>query len=146
MTDLRQLIVPVGVLALVVACDARPGASQPTAARATTTRTSDFEPAGPPAVAVGEGEAATCVSGTSAPVACRLLFSGGGEATTLTATAKDGGEHVFKGRRQDGWWSGTLNGAPAMAYELNRGHVVFASTDLGARWEYWTAGNEHGSY
>ena len=143
MTKFRHLIVPVGVLAVAVACDAQTTASRPAMAR---TQASDFEPAGPPAVADGEGEAATCVSGSSAPVPCRLLFAGGGDAMTLSATSTDGGEHVFKGQRQDGWWSGTLNGAPAMAHELNQGHVVFASVDLGARWEYWTAGNEHGSY
>lgn len=146
---LRHLIVPMGVLAVAVACDAQPGESrQPTASRqaAAPDPVSEFERAEPSAVAAGEGEAATCVSGGAEAVACRVRFVGGGDTMTLTATSRDGGEHVFKGQRQNGWWSGTLNGAPAMAHELNRGHVVFATVDLGARWEYWTSGNEHGSY
>ncbi len=53
---------------------------------------------------------------------------------------------IFRGNRQGRWWSGTLNGEPAMGYELNRGHVVFNTRTLDGAFEYWTRGNEHGSY
>lgn len=53
---------------------------------------------------------------------------------------------TFKGKAQTGWWSGTLDGKPAMGYELNRGHVVYSTTDLGTTFEWWSAGMQHGNY
>lgn len=52
----------------------------------------------------------------------------------------------FVGKSQSGWWSGTLDGKPAMGYERNRGHVVFSTTDLAHTFSWWSQGNEHGSY
>ncbi len=52
----------------------------------------------------------------------------------------------FTGKSQTGWWSGQLNGQPAMGYELNRGHVVFSTADLKTTFEWWSEGNEHGTY
>lgn len=100
---------------------------------------------------------ATASSGDSTPATC--IF-GDGEPTPCTMTSRatdgDGGVAIsfrigpdtirFRGKRQDRWWSGTLNDKPAMAYELNRGHVVFNARDLDRAFEYWTKGNEHGSY
>lgn len=53
---------------------------------------------------------------------------------------------VFEGRSNSGWWSGTLNGRPAMGYERNRGNVVFATTDLKTRFAWWYPANGHGTY
>lgn len=53
---------------------------------------------------------------------------------------------TFEGKAQTGWWSGTLDGKPAMGYELNRGHVVYSTTDLGTTFEWWSAGMQHGNY
>jgi hypothetical protein len=52
----------------------------------------------------------------------------------------------FVGKSQSGWWSGQLNGRPAMGYERNRGHVVFSTTDLKTTFAWWSEGNEHGAY
>lgn len=52
----------------------------------------------------------------------------------------------FEGKSQTGWWSGKLDGKPAMGYELNRGHTVYSTADLGTRFEWWTPGMQHGSY
>jgi hypothetical protein len=58
-----------------------------------------------------------------------------------------GNNHVrFTGKSQTGWWSGQLNGQPAMGRELNRGHVVFSTSDLKTTFEWWSKGNEHGTY
>ena len=54
--------------------------------------------------------------------------------------------HTFVGKPQTGWWSGQLDGKPAMGYERNRGHVVFSTTDLQSTFEWWSKDNEHGSY
>lgn len=53
---------------------------------------------------------------------------------------------TFQGKAQTGWWSGTLDGKPAMGYELNRGHVVYSTTDLGTTFEWWSSGMQHGNY
>ena len=52
----------------------------------------------------------------------------------------------FIGRSQTGWWSGTLNGKPAMGYERNRGNVVFSTTDLKQTFAWWYPRDEHGTY
>lgn len=52
----------------------------------------------------------------------------------------------FEGKSQTGWWSGKLDGKPAMGYELNRGHTVYSTVDLGTRFEWWTPGMQHGNY
>jgi hypothetical protein len=58
-----------------------------------------------------------------------------------------GNNHVrFTGMAQTGWWSGQLDGQPAMGHELNRGHVVFSTLDLKTTFEWWSEGHEHGTY
>lgn len=52
----------------------------------------------------------------------------------------------FVGKSQSGWWSGRLNGQPAMGYERNRGHVVFSTMDLESTFTWWSEGHEHGAY
>lgn len=53
---------------------------------------------------------------------------------------------TFAGKTQTGWWSGKLDGKPAMGYELNRGHVVYSTGDLGTAFEWWLPGMRHGNY
>ena len=64
----------------------------------------------------------------------KMIFSGAGQPT------------VFVGKPQTGWWSGKLNGKPAMGYERNRGNIVFSTTDLSSRFAWWYPIEEHGSY
>lgn len=83
------------------------------------------------------------------------------EARAATCTMRDqvgadGTHHIafvsgktttrFVGKAQSGWWSGTLDGRPAMGYERNRGHVVFSTTDLAHTFSWWSPGSEHGAY
>lgn len=58
-----------------------------------------------------------------------------------------GGKRVrFSGKAQTGWWSGELDGDPAMGFERNRGHTTYSTTDLKTSFEWWSKGSEHGSY
>ncbi|MGH9381450.1 MAG: hypothetical protein ACRD2Z_12655 [Thermoanaerobaculia bacterium] len=79
------------------------------------------------------------------------------QSCTLRDRVEPDGTHVmtfvtadartrFTGKSQSGWWSGRLNGRPAMGYELNRGHIVYSTIDLTMTFEWWSAGHEHGSY
>jgi len=78
-------------------------------------------------------------------------------ACTMTDHVEDGVHHMefrieggqqvtFVGRSQTGWWSGTLNGKPAMGYERNRGNLVFSTVDLETSFAWWYPGQEHGAY
>ena len=90
-------------------------------------------------------EALRCVVDEKPPVACRM------QATTRKGVRElhfdVGGRHVrFVGRAQGGWWSGTLDGKPAMGFERNRGHVVFSTTDLTRTFAWFYPAEEHGTY
>ncbi|HVJ02064.1 MAG TPA: hypothetical protein VM662_07775 [Sphingomonas sp.] len=91
-------------------------------------------------------ESATCVFDTAPPEPCEILFTVERGSTRMMARGRSGKRVIFVGRRNSGWWSGTLNGAPAMAYERNRGNVVFSTRTLDRSFQYWTRGNEHGNY
>ena len=76
---------------------------------------------------------------------------------SMKDTASTGGAHTmvftgagprltFVGKRQNGWWSGKLNGKPAMGYERNRGNVVMATYDQSVSFSWWYPGSEHGTY
>ncbi|MBB5710893.1 hypothetical protein [Sphingomonas xinjiangensis] len=93
------------------------------------------------------GEPATCVFDTAPPEPCEVTFqAGAGGATLLRARGRSGKQVTFSGRRNSGWWAGTLDGKSAMGLELNRGNVVFSTRALDRSFQYWTRGNEHGSY
>lgn len=92
-------------------------------------------------------ESATCVFDTAPPEPCELRFTvERGGNTRMTARGHRGKQVIFVGKRASGWWAGTLNGAPAMGHELNRGNVVFSTRALDRSFQYWTRGNEHGTY
>lgn len=90
---------------------------------------------------------ATCIFDVAPPEPCTIDVRVDADGTTrLEATGSGGRRARFAGRRADGWWSGTLDGAPAMGYERNRGNVAFATQALDRSFQYWTAGNAHGRY
>lgn len=82
-----------------------------------------------------------CVFGDAAkPVPCiltdtasrtghRMIFAAGKQRA------------LFVGRNNSAWWSGQLNGKPAMGHETNRGHTVYSTTDLRSRFEWWYPGS-----
>ena len=88
----------------------------------------------------------TCVFGYGEPTACRATADASPDGTVTVVYRATGRQAVFRGRSQSGWWSGTLNGAPAMGYELNRGHIVYSTRDLKGVFEHWSAGMQHGRY
>lgn len=87
-----------------------------------------------------------CSRDDAPAVECRFGDTVGADGLhTMTFVAGD--KRVqFVGRSQSGWWSGKLDGKPAMGYELNRGHVVISTTDLDGTFEWWSEGSQHGSY
>ncbi|MGK6354113.1 hypothetical protein ACMGDH_02675 [Sphingomonas sp. DT-207] len=91
-------------------------------------------------------ESATCVFDTAPPEPCEIAFTVEQGSTRMTARGRSGKQIVFVGKRGSGWWSGTLDGAAAMGHELNRGNVVFSTRTLDRSFQYWTRGNEHGTY
>lgn len=87
-----------------------------------------------------------CELDDAAATACRMSDTVGADGThTMVFTV--GQKRVeFVGKSQTGWWSGKLDGHPAMGRELNRGHIVFSTVDLDKTFEWWSKGSEHGSY
>lgn len=87
-----------------------------------------------------------CTLDFGAPAPCRMSDEVAADGTHTMIFAMGDKQVRFTGMPQSGWWSGRLDGSPAMGYELNRGHVVFSTTDLKTRLEWWSEGNEHGTY
>lgn len=100
--------------------------------------------AGAPAQAAEPSD--TCAFGYGAPTPCRVSATAAADGVTTVTYRAQGRTAVFRGRSQSGWWSGELNGAPAMGYELNRGHTVYSRRDLKTVFEHWSAGMRHGTY
>lgn len=99
-----------------------------------------------PALADDVSVSAHCSRDYAPAVDCRLGDTVGADGQhTMNFVAGDK-RTQFIGRSQSGWWSGKLDGKPAMGYELNRGHVVISTTDLESTFEWWSDGNQHGSY
>ncbi|HEY0179197.1 MAG TPA: hypothetical protein VGC30_06140 [Dokdonella sp.] len=92
------------------------------------------------------GEPVQCTLNYAPAAACRMTDRVADDGVHTIVFAVGGRRLQFTGTSQTGWWSGRLDGQPAMGYELNRGHVVFSTTDLKTRLEWWSDGNEHGSY
>lgn len=155
---MSRLLLPfVATIMLVIGCSQNAGAENSAAqeggatatARADSAKATKAAPRDTALSATASGEAtpATCIFGEGEPTGCTMTSLANDGAGGMTIAFKIGPDTItFRGKRQDRWWSGTLNDAPAMAYELNRGHVVFNSRNLDHYFEYWTKGNEHGSY
>lgn len=91
-------------------------------------------------------EQVQCAFGDAQAVPCTLNDDVDREGVHHMKFVSDGHRTTFTGRVQSGWWSGKLDGRPAMGYELNRGHVVISTSDLDARFEWWSRGKQHGTY
>ena len=91
-------------------------------------------------------EKATCLLDNNLPAPCKVVFDKQADGQDIVTLDIDGKTIVFTGMHQGEWWSGELAGKPAMGYERNRGNVVFSARDLTMTLQYWTQGNEHGSY
>lgn len=90
-------------------------------------------------------EAVRCVVDGKPPVACRMQAATRKGVRDLRFDV--GGRQIrFVGRAQSGWWSGTLDGKPAMGFERNRGHVVFSTTDMTRTFAWFYPAEEHGTY
>ena len=167
---LAKLAMPLGCAALLIfGCSQNAGAEKPEQDRQTRAsargggdqtaagfQTEEATQPGIPDPSEAEGNTpATCVAGNGNPAPGTMAFGPSDTAAgtvvafklnTQRDNAGNGTAMIFRGNRQGRWWSGTLNGKPAMGYELNRGHVVFNTRTLDQAFEYWTQGKEHGSY
>jgi hypothetical protein len=96
--------------------------------------------------------------GTASRETVRCSLNDGPErACVFTDQVGRGGAHrmsftgpgirvTFVGRGNSGWWSGQLNGKPAMGFERNRGNTVFSTSDLGTHFAWWYPRSAHGTY
>jgi hypothetical protein len=101
----------------------------------------------PAAAADGAGQSAFCLFADSARATpCRYRGQVARDGRTRVVWTAGARRVVFEGKRQDGWWSGALDGRPAMGFERNRGHVVLSATDLSTGFSFWFPGMEHGTY
>jgi len=96
--------------------------------------------------AAAPGEPVRCALNDAPAVACRMTDHVDAKGTHSMEFVFGTQRARFSGRSQTGWWSGQLDGQPAMGRELNRGHVVFSTVDLTSTFEWWSEGSEHGSY
>jgi len=92
------------------------------------------------------GEPVHCALNDAPAVACRMTDQVDANGTHRMEFVFGSQRARFSGHSQTGWWSGQLDGQPAMGRELNRGHVVFSTVDLATTFEWWSEGSEHGSY
>lgn len=99
-------------------------------------------------VLAAEPEKATCVFDNGPPEPCSIVFTTRRDGTSEMRAKAASGNHqaVFVGKRQSGWWAGTLDGAAAMGFERNRGNVTLSTRALSRTFEYHTSGNGHGNY
>lgn len=99
------------------------------------------------AAADGPGQPAFCLFADAVrAVPCRYrdtILADGRTSVTWQAGPR---RVTFLGRRQDGWWSGTLDGRTAMGFERNRGNVTFSAADLSTSFAFWFPRSEHGTY
>lgn len=88
-----------------------------------------------------------CQSGAEPAQTCRMeIKTEPGDANMTLEFTFASGSVRFKGQHQSAWWSGQLNGKPAMGYELNRGHTLYSTTDLSTTFAWWYGDMQHGSY
>lgn len=92
-------------------------------------------------------ERVRCIVDHGPPQDCRVTFATAAAGVrTLRFDLGRGRRVVFTGRALTGWWSGRLDGRPAMGFERNRGNVAFATTDLSHSFEWFYPYSEHGRY
>ena len=93
-----------------------------------------------------DSEAVVCTVEEDNPAPCRFQDSIDRNNSHVMVFKSGGARHVFVGKEQSEWWSGTFDGSPAMAVELNRGHTKISTMDLKHRFEWWYPDMEHGTY
>lgn len=121
--------------------NAAPQDSAPKPANTPAPRTAAAANAGTPASTL------YCQSGAQPAQTCRMnIKTEPGDADMTLEFTLASGSVRFKGQHQSAWWSGQLNGKPAMGYELNRGHTLYSTTDLSTTFEWWYGDMQHGSY
>ena len=97
-------------------------------------------------VAQPSTEAVVCAADDQEPAPCRLQESIREDGSHVMVFERSNTRHTFIATHQSGWWSGTLDGSPAMGVELNRGHMRISTTDLRHRFVWWYPRYEHGTY
>ncbi|QJU59884.1 hypothetical protein HL653_20965 [Sphingomonas sp. AP4-R1] len=98
------------------------------------------------AAVAGAGEPVICLLDERPIARCRMedrIFPDGRHRLTFSGR---GARVVFEGKGANGWWSGTLDGRPAMGRERNRGYTDFSTRDLQRRFSWWYPADEHGTY
>lgn len=91
-------------------------------------------------------EAVICFADDQEPAPCRFRDSIRDHHTHVMVFVGGAAQHIFVAKEQTEWWSGTLDGSPAMGIELNRGHMKISTVDLMHRFEWWYPNDEHGTY
>lgn len=89
--------------------------------------------------------AVQCSLDDAAPAACAFGDTVTKEGTHTMEFVRGDQHTTFVGRRQGPWWSGRLDGRPAMGYEINRGHMVIATSDLESTFEWWSKDGKPGA-
>ena len=98
------------------------------------------------AAAQPSNEAVVCAADDQKPAPCRLQESIRDDGSHVMVFERANTRHTFTANHQSGWWSGTLDGSPAMGMELNRGHMRISTTNLKHRFVWWYPRYEHGTY
>lgn len=99
-----------------------------------------------PAADRDRGEVVRCSDQDRPAQPCRLKIVTRAGVRHLVFQLGDGRRVTFVGRAQSGWWSGKLDGRPAMGFERNRGYVVFSTIDLSRTFAWFYPGQDHGTY
>lgn len=84
-----------------------------------------------------------CEIGYAPATACRLSDTVAADGTHTMVFIAGKQRVEFVGKSQTGWWSGKLDGQPAMGREIDRGHIMFSTVDLNKTFEWRSKGDEH---
>lgn len=77
-----------------------------------------------------------CEINDSKPDVCRMTDTVAADGTHTMVFITGQQRIEFVGKSQTGWWSGKLEGMPAMGREINRGHIMFSTVDLQTAFEW----------
>lgn len=88
------------------------------------------------ASADGTPPAGKCEIDYAPAVACRLSDTVAADGTHTMVFDAGGRKVEFVGKSQTGWWSGKLDGRPAMGREIDRSHIMFSTVDLQFAFEW----------
>lgn len=91
-------------------------------------------------------EKVMCSRDGARPVACTVAITTSRDGKRILDFNASGTKVRIIGKAQSGWWSGTLDGKPAMGIELNRGYTRFSTSDLATTFDWFYPGQQHGTY